>query len=486
MDRDLEAAFAKKITLFRHNPLGFVRTAFPWGEGELLKSAGPRSWQKEVLEYIGQHLQNPATRYTPCLIATSSGHGIGKSALVSMLTLWAMCLPDTKCVLTAGTEVQLRSKLWPECAKWHRMAVNSHWFNFGATSLTSRDPRHQRTWRADIIAWSETSTESFAGLHNQGKRILVVFDEASAIGDEIWETTEGTLTDEHTEILWCAFGNPTRNTGRFRECFGRLKHRWHDFQIDSRRVEGTNSAQLQSWVDDYGEDSDFVRVRVRGEFPRAGSTQLIPIDVVEQCRKYHDVDSSKLPKILSIDVARFGDDMTVIGLRQGRKFEVLGKYRNLDTVQVAERVIMFQTQHEPEATIIDADGVGGGVVDQIRYRGFNRGLYEFHGGHRANDPTIHFNLRAQMWCEMRDWLKNGAQIPDDPELAQDLCGLEYGFSTKGAIQLEKKEDMKRRSLSSPDLGDCLAMSFAVRVAARPKPALKLVYSFPNPNSWMGG
>src|ERR1039458_1186404 len=88
------------------------------------------------------------------------------------------------------------------------------------------------------------------------------------------------MTDENTEIIWLAFGNPTQNTGRFRECFGKFKHRWKTFQIDSRTVEGTNKEQINKWIDDYGEDSDFVRVRVRGEFPRAGSSQFIASDVV--------------------------------------------------------------------------------------------------------------------------------------------------------------------------------------------------------------
>lgn len=123
---------------------------------------------------------------------------------------------------------------------------------------------HDKRWRADAIPWSEHNTEAFAGLHNERKRIIVVFDEASNIADLVWEVAEGALTDEDTEIIWVAFGNPTRNTGRFRECFRKYKHRWKCAQIDSRTVEGTNKQQLQKWVDDYGEDSDFVKVRVRG------------------------------------------------------------------------------------------------------------------------------------------------------------------------------------------------------------------------------
>jgi hypothetical protein len=105
--------------------------------------------------------------------------------------------------------------------------------------------------------------------------------EASAIPDLIWETTEGALTDEQTEILWLVCGNPTRNNGRFRECFGRYRHRWIRRQVDSRNARITNKQQIAQWITDYGEDSDFVRVRVKGEFPRASSMQFIASDMVE-------------------------------------------------------------------------------------------------------------------------------------------------------------------------------------------------------------
>jgi len=142
----------------------------------------------------------------------------------------------------------LTTKTWPELAKWHRLCILGSAFTYTATSLYSADPAHEKTWRVDAIPWSLNNTEAFAGLHNQGRRVLVIFDEASAIADEIWEVTEGALTDADTEILWFAFGNPTRNAGRFRECFGKFRHRWATQQIDSRTVEGTNRKQLDEWV----------------------------------------------------------------------------------------------------------------------------------------------------------------------------------------------------------------------------------------------
>jgi hypothetical protein len=479
----LEQELAKDIANYSRNPLGFCRYSFSWAEGELVQSQGSRPWQQSVLGAIGEHLRSP-NRHQPCQIAVSSGHGIGKSALIGQLINWAMSTcEDCRVVLTANTDTQLRTKTWPEVSKWFRLAINSHWWTVNATSIITKEKGHERIWRADAIPWSENNTEAFAGLHNKGKRIVVIFDEASAISDKIWEVTEGALTDEDTEIIWLAFGNPTQNTGRFRECFGRFKHRWKTFQIDSRTVEGTNKEQLQKWIDDYGEDSDFARIRVRGEFPRAGSSQFIASDKVAEARKYKAVEFEHLPKILSVDVARFGDDQSVIGLRQGRKFRILARYRGLNTVQVAERVIEFIGQEQPHGTVIDGDGIGAGVVDQLNHRGFGRGLFEFHGGVSANDAAMYFNRRAEIWGSMREWINAGAELPDDPELEQDLTGPQYYFSNKNQIQLEKKDDMKSRGLSSPDCGDCLAMTFAVKVAAPvKKKATVPVY---RPGGWMG-
>jgi hypothetical protein len=443
-----------------HDPVGFCEYAY---------AESPRPWQREILALIGSHLQDEASRHSPLRVAVSSGHGIGKSALVSMIIDWGMSTcEDCKVILTANTGTQLATKTVPEVHKWFGRSINAHWWEMKATSITVRDPEHSKLWRMDAIPWSTNNTEAFAGAHNKGKRIILIFDEASAIEDSVWEVAEGALTDEETEIIFLAFGNPTKNTGRFRECFGSFKHRWKTFQIDSRTVEGTNKAEIAKWIEDYGEDSDFVRVRVRGEFPRAGSSQFIASDIVAAARKGHAEGFHTMPKVLSVDVARFGDDQTVIGTRQGRKALILGKYRGLDTVQVAERTIEWMGKEAPDATVIDGDGLGAGVVDQIRFRGFGQRLFEFHGGVAANDAAAYFNRSAECWGAMRDWLAAGAEIPDDPELGSQLESRQYGFSNKGQIQLEKKIDMKSRGLESPDIADCLSMTFSVKVAA-PKP-----------------
>jgi hypothetical protein len=214
----LEQKLLKDLAALSGDPLRFVRYAFPWGEpgSELAASQGPEPWQVDLLSQIRDGLSpNEAIQ-----LAIASGHGIGKSAFVSWLVLWSIStFEDTRGVVTANTETQLKTKTWAEVAKWYRMFVGKELFKLTATAIFSVDAAHERTWRIDMVPWSERNTEAFAGLHNKGKRIVVIFDEASAIPDPIWETTEGALTDRDTEIIWFVAGNPTRNTGRFRGCF---------------------------------------------------------------------------------------------------------------------------------------------------------------------------------------------------------------------------------------------------------------------------
>jgi hypothetical protein len=463
--KDPEAELADEIGSYAFDPLGFVMFAFPWGErGPLQDKGGPDDWQREVLERVRDGLDTPEKAIQQ---AVASGHGVGKSALVAWLLLWSLSThPDTRGVVTANTENQLRTKTWAELAKWHRLCICAHWFRLTATALFSTETAHEKTWRIDAVPWSESNTEAFAGLHNEGRRIIVVFDEASAIPDIIWETTEGALTDANTEILWFAFGNPTRNTGRFKECFGRFRHRWATQQVDSRTVKITNKEQIAQWVDDYGEDSDFVRVRVRGVFPRAGSTQFIPGDLVERARSRQAYADRAEPLIIGVDVARFGDDQTVIAFRRGQdaRSQPWISLRGEDTMSVAAHVAEAVRTHKPACVFVDEGGLGAGVVDRLKQMhvkviGVNFGSKP---DRQAVDEVKVKNKRAEMWALMRAWLRGGA-IPDDHDLAADLTGVEYGFDENQAIQLEKKEHMKKRGLASPDQADALALTFAYPV-----------------------
>jgi hypothetical protein len=272
------------------------------------------------------------------------------------------------------------------------------------------------------------------------------------------------------------FGNPTQNSGKFyRVNFASEKHAWNHGSIDSRTSRFTNKALIAEWAELYGEDSDWFRFRVRGEAPRVGFSAFIPPEAVEACRKYKAEGFATLPKIMACDVARFGDDRSIIGIRQGRKYRILAKYRGLDLVQLADRVLEHAEREKPDACVVDGDGLGSGVVDILKHRNYGRarGLVDFHGGANAEDCAMYFNKRTEIWGWMRDWLKAGAEIPDDAELAVDLTAPGYdtarGKRFHGSIMLEAKEDLKARGEASPDDGDTLAMTFAVKVLPRPKP-----------------
>ncbi|MDI1301964.1 MAG: terminase [bacterium] len=462
----LQQQMVEDMAGFAFDPLGFVHYTFPWGEGELRDSAGPRAWQADVLTDIGDHLSDPTTRFQPLMIAVASGHGVGKSALISQIIDWGMSTcEDCKVVITANTENQLRTKTWPEVRKWLRLAINSDWFVPHATSISSTDKGHESSWRADAVPWSEHNTEAFAGLHNVGKRIILIFDEASNIADKVWEVAEGALTDEGTEIIWIAFGNPTRNTGRFKECFGRFRHRWIGRQIDSRTVEGTNKAQLQKWVDDYGVDSDFVKVRVRGMFPNMSMRQFISVTDVDAAlaRPLRGEQYTFAPKIITCDPAWEGDDELVIAMRQGLNFQILRTIaKNDNDVQVAAILGQLEDEHEADAVFVDA-GYGTGIVSAGQTMGRDWTLVWFAGA--AIDQGC-LNKRAEMWKLTRDWLKAGGSIPNDPVLYADLIGPETVARLDGKIQLESKKDMKSRGQPSPNRADSLALSFAFPVVKR--------------------
>ncbi len=477
MSASLDQELAEFIASFTHDPYGFVLAAFPWGEKgtPLEHEAGPRVWQAETLKEIGEKLRagyETGAALMPVLKAITSGHGIGKSALISWIVWWALStMTDAKVVITANTEPQLRTKTWPEISKWARVAINSHWFNVLGLSIVSSVPERAKTWRCDAVTWSETNLEAFAGLHNLGRRIVLLFDEASGIADKVFEVAEGALTDEGTEIIWLAFGNPTQPIGRFFECFGKQKARWNGRKIDSRTVEGTNRALFQQWLEAYGEDSDFFRVRVRGEFPRAGSMQFIGQDLVDEAAKRQPEPFLTDATIIGVDVARFGGDQTVIAVRRGRDARLWPwvKLRGADTMTIVAKVIEVADKIKADAIFVDGGGVGGGVVDRLRQLG--RDVFDIQFGAAADRLPIggevhgYANKRTEMWGHMRDWLKTGT-IPDDPELQADLAGPQYGYGFKDGrdvIQLERKQDMQRRGLSSPDCGDALALTFAYPV-----------------------
>lgn len=466
-DQSPDDDIVEMVASCQYDPNAWADFAWDWGNGALADYDGPRDWQRDINSVIAEHLQDPERRYQPLRIAVASGHGIGKSAEMGMISNWAMsCFDDCKIVTTANTDGQLRTKTAPEIGKWFRMSITSHWFDVQAQSIKSRDKAHSNDWRQDFIPWSEHNTEAFAGLHNKDKIIVLLFDEASKIHDKVWEVAEGALTDENTVIIWIVFGNPTRNSGRFRECFRKFRHRWVQRQIDSRTVPGTNKKFLQSLVDDNGEDSDVVKIRVRGQFPSQSAMQFISGEDADAARARHlrPEQFKFAPKIIGVDPAWTGDDPLVIMLRQGLYSKRLATLpKNDNDVEVANLIARLEDEHQADAVFVDG-GYGTGIVSAGRTMGRSWRIIWFGG--KAIDPGFS-NKRAEMWGGMKQWIKDGGAIdPANETLYQDLIGPETVPRLDGKILLESKHDMKERGLPSPNEGDALALTFAEPVAAK--------------------
>lgn len=444
-----QLALVDEMGNFYADPLNFVRFTFPWGEKNTILSeeTGPDEWQVELLNRIGLGVLSPEQAIQE---AISSGHGVGKSALVAWLILWFMSTrPHAMVVVTANTETQLTTKTWRELAKWHQLAINNDWFEWSATQL--KHVKFASTWFASAIPWSENRPEAFAGSHE--RHILMLFDEASAIPDIIWENAEGAMTTPGA--MWFVFGNMTRSVGRFVDCFERFKHRWGNTRVDSRRAKKADQKKIAEWIADYGEDSDFVRVRVRGVKPRSGSKQFISHETVFNCHQYRAYDFEKFPKLMSVDVARSGECESVRTVRQGRKVGPQKAWRERDSMALAGYIAEELRFHRPQLCFIEGVGLGGPIVDRLRQLGWGDVVIEVNPGARLKDTDDCLNLRAQWWRDMKVSLEEGMELPEDIELDNQLTMVEYSYSDKMQLQIQKKEDMAY----SPDRADGVALTF---------------------------
>lgn len=480
---------AERFLDYEFDPLGFVLWAFPWGKpGTALEDEdGPEQWQRDQLNRIGDKLRAGGSMGAVIKEFISAGHGVGKSAEVAWLAFWAMSRENTRGVITATTATQLKTKTWAEMAKWYQLYIAKELFTLTTESLYSADPDHSKTWRIDAIPWSVSNTEAFAGLHNKGNRVLLIFDEASGIDDAIWEVSEGALTDARTQIVWCSYGNPTRTTGRFHKGCTRPRPGVTEYhRVDGRDVRFTNKTQIKAWVDEYGEDSDFFRVRVKGQFPRAGASNFIGHELCEDARRRRVPRFAWMahPLVLSVDPARFGDDWSVITLRQGLKVHYQVSMYGFDGPDLAGRIWELLTKLENVSCIVyDANGNGADLDSALRRMPNLPPLIPVMWGVPAKDDKQYFNQRSECWGKMRDWLKGG-EIPDDDGLVDELTSMDYGYDALFRIQLVSKQDMKKEGKKSPDHADSLALSFipelidrkVVIAKARPVRQRKVVWT----------
>ena len=491
---------AESFSEFYADPLGWVMFSFPWDsdpsiqlvklQGEYAERFdsvyGPDKWACEFLDRLGDEIKKRGFDGTksvpPIQFSTASGHGIGKSTLTAWLILFIMSTrPYAKGIVTANTAEQLRTKTWSELGKWHQLFVAKDWFTFtggrGSMSFVASPKifgeEAKSIWRTDGFTSREENSESFAGLHNAASTPFYIFDEASAIPDKIFEVREGGTTDG--EPMTFDFGNPTRNSGKFFEnTIGSFRHRYITRTIDSRDVAITNKSRLQQWIEDYGEDSDFVKVRVKGVFPSQGFAQFISSDDVDLAsRRPLEIDDDA-PLVIGVDVARFGKNETVIYPRIGNDARSFKPRRlmGLDNMQVAGEVAKVVHEFralgkECSALFVDGTGLGSGVVDALRHMGFNPIDVNF-GGNAIN-KTAYRRKVDEMWGEMQKAIKMSLCLPEERsdlgrELRAQLTQREYSHTPTGQVSLETKADMEERLNDFRiDVADALALTYAMPV-----------------------
>lgn len=447
------------LEIYYDNPVAFL---------EDMLDMNCDDWQGEVAADVADYPK----------VAVKSGQGVGKTALEAGLIIWfIVCRPYSKVIATAPTMQQLYDVLWAEIAKWLDSSKVKDLLTWTKTKVYMTGDSER--WFA--TAKTATRPENMQGFHED--HMLIVVDEASGVADPIMEAILGTLTGFDNKLL--LMGNPNRIEGVFFDAFNKDRDKFRTHTVssrDSKRTSKDNIAMLES---KYGKDSDVCRVRIEGQFPKGALDSFISLETVElACSasnklKQADIDMAKILHV-GVDVARFGDDKTVITPRISTKVFEFRKYTKKDTMETAGNVLMCCKEYMRKFSQIkkcmvkvDDSGVGGGVTDRLREVIKSEHLpitvIPVNNGETATDE-YYFNLGGQLWGHIKGLLETNfsnnlqgkqdvqIELPYDEEMIKQLSVRKYHMTSKGKIQLESKDDMKKRGLGSPDTADSLALA----------------------------
>lgn len=464
---------ADEVSQFYDDPLGFVLFAFPWGEpGTLQDESGPDDNQIEFLNSLGEEIRkrkfDGSSPVMPIQMAETSGHGTGKSAMGAWLAWFVLSTrPYSIGTVTAGTYTQLEEKTWAAILAWGRLCITAHWFDIQASGIFHKS--NPDTWKLTPQTCKEQNAQSFAGQHARRSTSWYLFDEASEVPDKIFETAYGGLTDGEPMIF--VWGQPVRNTGEFYQvCFGDKKERWNHRRVDSRTSKFTNKDLIKQWISDYGEESDFVKVRIFGLPPSASELQFIDKGRIEAARKRTVAALHDDPLIAGFDVSGGGKAWNVIRFRRGLDgkpdlppIRIPGEYdpERSQRVGICAELLRDRRPGKQLAAMFVDSAFGSPIVARLQALGFTN-VYEVNFG--GSSPDEHcLNMRAYMWNKAKDWLNLGA-LPNDEKLCSQLGVPGYHINNSGKLVLESKKDIQDRGEASPDDADAFVLTFAMPVA----------------------
>jgi hypothetical protein len=433
---------------WKRNPRSFVR--------QVLR-APPDPWQDEVLGAFPDHQR----------MAMKACKGPGKTTVLAWLA-WNFLLtrPSPKVAATSITADNLADNLWTEMAKWRGSSeLLQSMFEWTKTRIFSR--REPETWWMSARSFSRTADramqgETLAGLH--ADHILFILDEAGGIPDAVMASAEAALSSCQEGHIVMA-GNPTHLEGPLWRATTSERRLWHLTEItgdpdDPKRSTRVKAAWAREQIEKYGRDNPWVLVNVFGKFPPSSLNTLIGPDECRDAtrRAWRAEEIASAARVLGVDVARFGDDASVIFPRQGLLAYSPLKFRNLDGNQGAGAVARKWQDWNADAVFVDdTGGWGASWIDGLRRLG--RQPIGIGFASRSADPR-YANKRAEMYFDAARWIKDGGQLPAGcPELIAALTQTTYSF--KGdQLLLEDKEQLKQRLGFSPDEADAFALTFA--------------------------
>lgn len=438
-----------------------------------------KEWKNSPLQFVNECIRvTPTTQQIQFLqsvarekrISIRSGHGTGKDAAVSWVILWFMTTrPYAKVACTAPTNRQLRDILVSELSKWLRQSTVADEFIVRKDIICHREA--QKEWWVRFIspsvrATKEEQAETLAGLH--GDHLLIVVDEASGVPDPTYIPLEGALTQEDNKVI--LIGNMTKGSGYFYDTHfhSEVKKDWLKLHWDSRESSNVSKEMCEYFARKYGVDSNVFRIRVEGNPPLQDDTTLIPLWAAEQCIGQEFEVAEDEPLYLGVDVARYGDDSSVIMPRKGLKIYPWETFRKLNTIDLGGFINQTYQEQNAEGCAIDVIGVGAGVSDWLEKHNM-KNLYQVNVTAASSDIEKYHKLRDELWCRVREnCLLGKYSFPDviaagdteslGSQLAGELATVRYSFNQHGGIVVESKKDLKLRGIASPNIADALCLT----------------------------
>ena len=457
------------------DPLGFVMSEWPWGEpgGPLQNQSGPDTLQKQFLIDLGIHVKernfDSHTPVAPIKMSISASVGCGKSTMGAFITWWILrTRPLSVGTVTSGNYQQLEERTWSDIMYWGNMAKGAKYFEILKSGVFHRDIALKDKWKVTPKTAKAENAQAFAGQHATTSTSWFLFDESSEVPDNNWLAAYGCI--DSGEPMFFAWGQMIQSSGEFyKVTFGDASDQWDTRVWDGRDSAFTSKEYFKELAEEWGEDSDYFRVRVRGLPPRASSLQFIQQDLVDAAReRTHSVMDDE-PLIVGYDAANGGLAKHVFAFRKGLDAKSIppitlpGDTHRDRVVAVAAEIMSDKTPGRRVTALFGDQAFGAVILERLRGSGFTN-CFECNFGSTSIDKR-YLNMRAQMWGGMKEWLYLGS-IPDDEKLAQQLMSPGFGHRN-GKLVLESKESMSKRRIKSPDWGDALACTFYRKVSAPP-------------------